>query len=495
MIRILLLSFTFISFFSNLQAENYYEFSPKLTDAYQKAISLQFEEARILSAQVKLEEPNNVLVHYVDNYIDFLKIYIDEDYKEFQRLEKNKDRRLEKLKSGDSKSPYHLYTQAEVRLHWAVARVKFEEYRLAAFEVRKAFNFLEKNEEKFPDFVANKKSLGILHSLIGSIPPNFKWVAKLAGMSGTIEQGRREIEEVVLYAKNNEFIFEEETIIMYALMVLHIGNAGEDAWRIIRSSKLDPSKNPLITFAQASVAMHTGKTDDAIQLLENTPKGSQYHPFLYLEYMLGLGKLSKQDPAASKHLLNYVNQFKGRNYIKETYQLLAWQELINGNSSGYHTYMKKVLTEGHASIDPDGKALKAAQSGIVPHPQLTKARIQFDGGYSFEALETLNNIDVFAITSEKDQLEYHYRKGRVLQSRFQYTDAIKEFNTTIEKGYNKTYYFICNASLQAGIIKENLKDYSAARVYFNKCLNMNPDKYKSSLHSKAKTGLNRIKKK
>ncbi len=491
---IYILFFAFFSI-SQLSASNYYEFSPKLKDAYKKAVSLRFAEARKLTREVKTEEPENVLVHYVENYIDFLKIYLDEDYEEFSRLEKNKSHRLEKLSSGNSDSPYHLYTQAEVRLQWAVARSKFEEYRTAAFEVRKAFQFLERNNKKFPNFVANKKSLGILHSLIGSIPPNYKWVATLAGMSGTIEQGRREIEEVVHYAEHNDFIFEEETIIMYALMVLHIGNAGEEAWQIIRSNSLDPNTNPLASFAQASVAMHTGKTDDAIKILSKAPKGNQFHQFHYLEYMMGLCKLYKQDPDAEYHLKNYVNNFNGWNYIKESYQLLAWQELINGNKSGYLSYMQKVLTKGKASIDPDKKALKAAKSGIIPHPELTKARLQFDGGYTFEALSTMENIDISSFDNDKDLLEYHYRKGRVLQSRFQYTEAIEEFNKTIEKGNNKTYYFICNAALQAGIVKEAQKEYTAARIYFNKCLSMDSDKYESSIHGKAKTGLNRIKNK
>ena len=80
---------------------------------------------------------------------------------------------------------------------------------------------MEKNDKKFPDFVANKKSLGILHSVVGAVPPNYKWAIKLAGMSGTIEQGRREIKEVMDHARTHpEFIFEDEAIIMYSLLIL-----------------------------------------------------------------------------------------------------------------------------------------------------------------------------------------------------------------------------------------------------------------------------------
>ncbi len=490
--KYILTSIFILSLFS-AKAGNYFEFSPKLEKAYKQAVSLQFKSAAQLIDEVKEEEPENVLVHYVENYIDFLKIYIDEDYEEFQRLEANKGYRLEKLKSGDSSSPYYLYTQAEVRLHWAVARVKFEEYRLAAFEVRKAYQFLEKNDRRFPNFMANKKSLGILHSLIGSIPPNFQWVVKLAGMSGTIEQGRAEIKEVVDYSKGRDFIFAEETIVMYALLILHIGNEGDGAWDIIRNSGLDSDKNPLASFAQASVAMHTGRSDDAISILQNRPKGKQYHPFHYMDYMLGLCKLYRQDADAGFYLNKYLINFKGRNYIKEGYQRLAWFELLNSNETAYWSNMKKCITKGKASIDGDKRALKAAQNGEKPNIHLLRARLQFDGGYADNAIQTMNDNPASTYDNDKDVLEYHYRKGRIYQSQKKYDSALAEFQEAISKGKDKPYYFACNAALQSGIIYENQKNYNSSRSSYNQCLDMRPSDYKTSLHGKAKAGLNRIK--
>ncbi len=482
-----------LSISTNSFASYYFDFSPTLKKAYQKATSLQFNDAKKYINDVKEQEPENVLVHYVENYIDFLKIYIDEDYSEFEELERNKKKRLSLIKKGDASSPYYLYTQAEIRLQWAVARAKFEEYSKAALEVKNAYGLLEKNQKKFPDFIANKKSLGILHCLIGTVPKNFQWAVELMGMSGTIEQGTAEIKEVLDYAKTHDFIFEEETVIMYALLILHVGNAGEDSWKIIRSPSLDPTKNPLIAFAQASVAMHTGKSDYAIKILKNRPQSSSFHPFHYLDYMLGLIKLYKQDTDADTYLKRYVDNFKGRNYIKECYQRLAWHELLQDNMKGYHLYMQKVITEGSASIDGDKKALKAAKNHEIPNTILLKSRLLFDGGYLKEANDLMDQYSADSFSKEKEQLEFSYRKGRILQARFQYTYALEEFDNTIKKGSNKTYYFACNAALQAGIIMENKKDYAAARAYYNKCLAMNPSEYKSGLHAKAKAGKNRIK--
>ncbi len=472
-------------------AKPYFEFSPKTKDAYKKAISLRFKEASSLLEQVKSEEPDNVMPYFVENYIDFLKIYIDEDYNEFQAWEKRKDARMEKLKNGDKSSPYYLLTQAEMRLQWAVVKAKFEEYAGAANQVRKAFDALDDNQKKFPDFVPNKKSLGILHSLVGATPPNYRWALKAVGMSGTIEQGRKEIEEVLEYAKHNDFLFEEETIIMYSLLILHLGNESEASWKIIRSPQLDPRTNPLICFAQASVAIHTGKADDAINILKNRPKGRQYHSFHYLDYLLGLCKLYKGDSDAAFYLNKYVINFRGRNYIKECYQRLAWTELLKGSETGYFNYMEKAKTRGSDSIDGDAKALKAAENREKPNPILLKARLRFDGGYKKDANSILEQAGIASFSSKKDILEFHYRKGRILQSMKKNTAALEEFDTTIEKGRNESYYFACNAALQAGIIKEQQGDCSTALRYYDKALSMKPDEYKNSLHGKAKAGKDR----
>ncbi len=491
----LILFLTLIGSFT-LNAANQFTFSPKLKKAYEAAISIRFDEATTLLAEVKSEEPNNMMAYYVENYVDILKVYINEDYEEFKRLEPNKDKRLKKLKTGDENSPYYLYTQAEIRLQWAVARAKFDEYSKAMFEVRRAFIMLEKNEKIFPDFVANKKSLGILHSIVGAVPPNYKFLVKMGGLSGTIEQGRGEIKEVLRYADNNpSFIFKNETIIMYAFTILHIGNEGKGAWNIINSSSLDASKNPLICFAQASIAQHTGNNDKAIQILENRPKGKAYHDFHYLDYMLGLSKLYKQDDDAGYYLNKYVMNFKGRNYIKECYHRIAWFELLKGNEQGFKKNMTRIISRGHASIEGDKSALKAAESGKTPNTTLLKARLLFDGGYYKKAQSVLESKTAASFSDKAEQLEFLYRKGRIYQALKKHDQAISSYNTTIEKGSQLGYYFACRAALEAGTINEELAKYDAARTYYNKCLDLSPDEYKNGLHAKAKAGLNRIKKK
>ncbi len=171
---------------NQVNATGHFDFSAEARSAYDLATQLRLEEAKQKVDQLKINAPDNLTAYYIENYIDFFTIFINEDKKEFQRLEKAKDERIKKIKTGDPGSPYYLFMQAEIKLQWALVRLKFEEYVTALFEIKSAYKLLEKNQKRFPDFVANKKSLAIMHAMIGTVPDNYRWGVKLlSGMDGT----------------------------------------------------------------------------------------------------------------------------------------------------------------------------------------------------------------------------------------------------------------------------------------------------------------------
>lgn len=470
------------------------DFSTELRQAYKLSLELRFGEARAILTKVKQQDPDNAMVDYVENYMDILRIYIDEDKELFSKLEKNKKRRINRIEKTSPNSPYRDYALAEIHLQWAVVRAKFEDYTDAFFEVKNAYKLLKRNQSKYPEFVANKKSLGILHALVGSIPDQYKWGVKLiSGMEGTIAQGRREIEEVLEYANQNEFIFEEETIVMYALMMMHVGNRKDVANHIVGASNLDAKKSPLACFVKATVAMHSGENDKAINILNTAPKGKQYHPFHFLDFMMGEAKLGRLDRDAGFYFTRYLTNFKGQNYIKEAYQKMAWHALIQGKPDRYDHYMKACLSKGYAVIDGDKKALRAAKSRKRPNVNLLKSRVLFDGGYYQKAKDILRSSGKGVNLGADELLERQYRLGRCFQMMKNNIEAKMNYKAVIEKGRHLPYYFACKSALEMGRIYEAEKDELKAKNYFNKCLSMRPEEYKNSLHAQAKAGLNRIK--
>lgn len=492
--RFLIFAFSIFLSSSQLFAANSYEFTPNVKKAYDCALSLRFQEARSTILLVKLEDPDNLMVYYIENYIDFFTVFINEDEEEFNALEKNKDYRLNRIKQGNIDSPYYLYLQAEIKLQWALARTKFEEYFTAFTEVRSAYKLLTKNQTLYPDFIANKKSLGMLHALVGTVPDSYKWGVKLlGGMDGTIEQGQQEIKEVIDYSRRNDFIFEEETMVLYTFLMLHLKNQDEMAWDIISSGKLSCKDNPLACFALANVAMRTGKNDKAIEILQNRPTGGQFISFHYLDFMLGLAKLYRQDADADYYINRFVSKFKGRNYIKEAYQKLAWYNLLKGNVSGYYLNIALCRSKGGKTIEADKNALKEAKLGELPDKTLLKARLLFDGGYYQRAYNVLNKKSKKILQEKKFQLEYTYRLGRITHKLKRLAEAIIYYQKTIDTGRKESYFFACNAALQIGHIYEDLNQSEKAKEYYKLCISLKPDEYRNGLHQKAKAGLNRLK--
>jgi len=472
---------------------SYFEYSETAKRAYEKILSLRFQEAEIDLSELKRSEPQNLVIHHLENYVDFLKVFINEEEAEFKRLEKNKQIRLNKIKQGPEDSPYYLFMQAEIQLQWALARLKFEEYLLAFTEVSKAYKQLNKNLERYPDFIGNKKSLGIIHALIGTIPENYRWsIRLLGGMDGSISQGKAEIEEVLQYSSEHDFIFEEETLFMYTFLLLHLENEEDEAWDIVNTDKLNTSQNPLACFAKANVAMRTGRSEIAINLLENRPQGDHYHTFHYLDLVLGFAKLYRLDEDADVYIEKYINLYRGKNYLKEAHQKLAWHYLILGNKQAYTNNMKLCLNRGDDVLDSDKTAEAEAKSGQIPNTTLLKARILFDGGYYERAFQTLNTNPLEEGAPFKFKLEYTYRLGRILHRLDHFDDALENYQQTIAEGKTSSYFYACNAALQCGLIYEKEKEYDLAKKYFLICTGLKPDSYKTSLHQKAETGLQRL---
>lgn len=472
-----------------------FDFSPTARLAYDRILSLRFSEGQQQLNIMRQKESDNDLQYFLENYMDCLKIFINEDKNEFDRLLPNRKRRLDVLAKSDATSPYYLFSQAQIRLWWAMNHAKFGEYVSAFNEVSEAFSKLEENQKRFPNFMPNKMVLGAIHSLIGSIPENYKWGLKtISGLNGTTSQGQAELEEVIKYAKNNDFPFEQEAVVMYAFLTLHLNNQPENAWQIVNSQRVKPQESLLATFALANIAMRTGKNDRAIELLQNRPSGANYYPCLYLDFMLGICKLQRNDTDADTYFYKYVKNFKGRNYIKEAYQRIAWYYLLRGDTQGYLTNINLVKSFGKTEVGGDKNALKEAKNGIIPHSLLLRSRLLYDGGYYQKAFDILQSQKYTDYKNDYEQLEYQYRMGRILQSLKKNNEALTYYNEALQVGRNKKYYYACAAALQIGLIYEQSGQIVKAKEFFNYCLSLQPDDYADPLHSKAKAGLGRLRK-
>lgn len=471
-----------------------FQLSPRTCEAYQQVFELRFAEARATLAQMKVYEPENLLALLIENYLDFFTILIDDDKTAYKRQVKKMEPRLARLARGDRKSPWFLYAPAEIRLQWAILRAKNKDYLSSLSDIKQAYALLKQNQREHPEFKVNLKSLGIIHALVGNVPEEYRWGMKaLGGISGSVDQGLRELTEALHYAQQQNLILEDETRITCAFLQLHAQNDKITAWSTLTKGSLDARTSPIVAFALASLAMRTGRNDEAIRFLEACPEGSRYHPFPYRYLLLGMAKLNRLDSDAHQPLLQFIQTFKGETGLKEAYQKLGWYQLIMGNERGYHANMQQVKTKGNDRSEPDQAALREARRGKVPDVRLMRARLLFDGGYNDRAYALLQNSAADYQADEKNKLEYYYRLGRISDALGRTPDAIRLYTQTIDSGAGKPWYFACSAALYLGMLHEQTGAFNKARTAYQRCLEIKPDEYAAGLHARAKAGLNRLK--
>lgn len=82
----------------------------------------------------------------------------------------------------------------------------------------------------------------MLYALLGSVPDKYKWGVNLLGMEGSIEHGINYLKEATEYGKKNDFIYQEETVTIYAFLLLHLQNDGETAWKVLQENGFPKKK-------------------------------------------------------------------------------------------------------------------------------------------------------------------------------------------------------------------------------------------------------------
>ncbi len=75
-----------------------FEWSPRAIQGYQYATSLQLNNALKVVEEMKKQEPNNMLVYFIEDYIDFFNLFIGEERTTYQILKGKKDIRLRMIR-------------------------------------------------------------------------------------------------------------------------------------------------------------------------------------------------------------------------------------------------------------------------------------------------------------------------------------------------------------------------------------------------------------
>ena len=476
----------FLIVFSTLRlsAEKYYAVTSAIENIYQSVWEMDYIKAYEAVEEAKSDDPNNLLIYHVENYIDFTRIFLTDDVRYLESFLLDVNKRIDLIKTGDSSSPYFYFSQAEIYIQRSLVRSKNGEEIKAGWDINRAHKLLKKCKKEHPDFMYSDKSLSVIHMLMGSMKGIKKTLIKLfTSLEGTVEQGIEEISNLYNWNKNNPSIWSDEIITVQSLIYGHLEKKWPEAFKTIQEIDDYKKLTPLGRFLIGSTAYHTGENDHVIAILSEEDHD---HSFYYLDLLAGTALLNKGDTSANIYFQRYLDNHHGSKFLKSACHKLAWYELtVRNNIQGYDQWMGRCKFIGDSSTGEDQEAQRSCETKERPNKHLLKSRLLFDGGYYKHALIEVQKYNPSS-KSETHNIEYTYRKARILQQLGESKEALVLLDETINLGRTNKEYYACNAALQMAYIFYQKNDYKSAKRYAELVLDIHPKERKESLHNEAK---------
>lgn len=476
----------------SLHSKADFDFNSNCKQAYRAIFDLRLNDAKILIQKEKRQNPDNGITILLDNYVDYFTLLTSENKAEYERLRSLKSSRLKALEKQDKNSPYYLFSQAEINLQWGMLESRFQNYFSSGLNIRKADKLLAANEAKFPAFLPNKKSAGLIDVIFGSIPSNLKRISSTLGIKGNTNLGIKTLESLMISLPGTSYDFYKDEVVFFLCYIeTELVHNKANYNKLMGYLGTLNETSLLKSYLQGFVSARNAQNDKAITYLLKRPKGDSYIEFPTLNYLLGNAKLNRMDPDANVYLNNFLKEYQGINYVKDAYLKLAYYYYLKGDNSRYNLLLNKVKSQGNLYDEKDKQALKEAND-TAPDRDLLRARLYFDGGYYSKALAQLRDKEKGDFKLQRDQIELYYRLGRIYDESNRDSDAILNYQRAINAGKHTSYYYAANAALSIGSIYEKRNDKSNAAIFYKQAIAMKNHEYENSIETKAKEGLKRI---
>ena len=468
-----------------------FDFNANCLKAYQYELAMHFTEANQLLAEERKNNPANLLPTYLADYEDCLTLMLNCDMADYERRAGKMDIRLKAMESGDKNSPWYLYCQSGIYMHWALVNLQCGEQLKAALKFRKCFALLKDNEKLFPSFEYNQYIASMQEAVVGSLPGSYKWIAAVFGYKGNIKKGMAGMANFVNTHNASQPLFAESQL-FYLYARFYLAFEQKEVWNYMNSPGFVTQNNLLNTYVKVSLALDYNKADGAIELINDLKTDAGYNTYPIFKHKMGLALLTRLDTSCIDYFRQYLKDNKSDRYIKDSWQKMAYTHYLHGNMGQANYCRMQPKTQGYARLEVDKQAVKFAEGSQWPERNLLKARLLTEGGYTTKAFEILRNLNHNDITELPQKAEYFYRLGRVYHESGDTKRALEYYQYTIYTGKNLHEQFAARASLQKGIIYEHSGMTELSIAAYKECLKMPAHDFQNSIDQQAKAGLNRV---
>jgi len=454
--------------------------------AYEAVLKLKIEEGRSILSQIIPNQAQSGHYYYVKSLSDVLEILITEDPKLYKKYQDSEDDNLKGLKEVDENDSHKLYYAAEIKIQWALVKILFGDDFKAGLSLKSAYTDIEKNIEKFPDFLPNQKSYGSLHVLFSAVPDTHQWFMKFLGVKSNLLLGWDELSTI---EKNSPFWIETQLI--KSLIAVNIFNDEILSMSLLKDLLEVQKDNLLANYLYNTALIKYAQSEKALPKFQRLLfVGDDYTFVDFTPYRLGEIYIQKQNYGLARYYYSrFLNQYRGANFVKDSWYKIFLTYWLEGDEKMAEIHWSKATKAGTTFVDADKNANGILEGDNYPHKELVKARLAIDGGYFDLAQKALNNIQQGGLTSKKEESEYFYRYGRMYDKQNKDEEAIFYYLNAIKKIGKGNWYFGAAACLYTGYIYESRLELEKAEFYYSKARSYKKHKYKEGIDSKANAAL------
>lgn len=485
-----IISFIFL-LFSASAFPHVFDFNSRCQQAYREIISLKIKTGQALLDAEKKADPENLIPYFLENYIDFLVLFFNEDPDEYKSRVGNLEKRLKLMDKGPEGSPYYLFTKSVMHFQWAAVRIKFGNHWDAGWELRRAYLQVKDNMKQFPSFTPNLVYNGAMQVAVGTIPDGYKWLSNLFGLKGSIKGGMESLQTFLTSTDALAQLFHEEAAFYFLYLKFYMQNDRKGVFEFIEKDRLDIRNNHLLTYLAVNLRINNQQCGEAKRIMIDRNNSAEYLATSAWDLEMGYIAINHLDADAGNHFERFIQAFRGRFYMKDALQKASWHYYLAGDQTKAMHYRNLILSKGATDTDADQQALKEAREGRWPNKILLQARLLNDGGYYDEALKLLYGKRISDFATDGDKLEFAYRVGRLYDDTGRDEEAISFYQVAVQKGEHRKEYYASRAALQIGYIYESKNDKASAIAWFTRCLKMRDHDFKNSIDQRAKAGIER----
>lgn len=452
--------------------------------AKKKIFELNFKEAEYL---ISKEQHNNTYSSVLQNYIQFLKVLLNEKESDLSSYKNNVSDLINILEKEKDETPEYYSIISEIYFHSAIIKFKMGETVSGSFNFYKSYKTLLQGITKHQSNEDLLKLFAIFKIIFAAIPDEYLWLTDFIGIKGDINSGINFIN-----LKHQKYLNENsaKSTEYQALRIIISDIFSKENNKNINITQLN-IYNPLVRISYLVHLIHNGHSALALEILNRNNQKPDEYKIDYFNYLKGITKLYNIDKDANIYLEDFVTNFEGKNFIKSAYQKLSWYYLIFNNNEKFIKNSSMIKLKGITQFDADIQAINEINHYSHKNIDLLKARLLFDGGYYQKSDSILNcNLNNQNLSGFQDEILY--RLARCAQKLDKTENAIGYFNKLLNQFETQSNYYCRVAYLNLGSIYEETGKMELAKDNYLLCLKSKNKQYKNSIEQKAKAGLNRI---